>query len=276
MISLNPDPGQSRLEVAMPQIRLLVLVAMLCLAYFHPAAAAGPPSPEGVEAQLESILFSLERAGRTEAALEAYQQLEIEVLGHMPPPADPEYGAWQRVLAYVLLRQGNMLRQLGQADEAMRVAGRELEAARASQDPLTEARTEFSLATTLLASGERERGQAHLERARELFSAHEGADFRQGLGWYWIIRADLARAGLLSATPAEVIGFSETALHTLLPLDNWAGVARAYAALAHGLEGADDPAAAAGARALQARYDALANSAADPQPSGSAAATSAK
>lgn len=242
-------------------LRLSGVVLVVYALFFPPvtAAADGLPTSAEVEARLDSILYTLERAGELTQALAAYREVERELLARIPAPSSPDYREHQCVLSYSLLRQGNMLRQLGQADEALRLAERELEAARACGDPLTEARTEFSFGTTLFASGDGKRGRIHLDRALELFSAHEGEDFQQGQGWYWIIRADLARAGLREATPREVISYAETALQLLLPLANWAGVARAYSAFAHGLEAGGESDAAAGAVALQARYERLAN-----------------
>jgi hypothetical protein len=47
-----------------------------------------------------------------------------------------------------------------------------------------------------------------LTEARTLVGSRPEPEFRQGLGWYWIIRADLAHAGLLPATPEETAWFA--------------------------------------------------------------------
>jgi hypothetical protein len=57
--------------------------------------------------------------------------------------------------------------------------------------------------------------------ARRLFEQDTSYDYRQGLGWYWIIQADLALAGITRAKPAEVMAFADSALNLLLPIKNW-------------------------------------------------------
>jgi tetratricopeptide (TPR) repeat protein len=239
--------------------RWLLLVLVLGTATAEPARAQGASPDARFDARMDTILVTLERPGRVEAALAAYREVEREVLAQTLTPHDSGYVTQQRMLAYVLLRQGNLLRQLDRGPEALALAERELTAARASGDALTAARTEFSLGTTLLANREIERGREHLERARELFAGIDAPEGRQGLGWYWIIRADLARVGLMEATPEEVIGFAEAALEVLLPVENWAGVARSYAARAHAWEQLGRLDAAAADREAEARYTALAD-----------------
>jgi tetratricopeptide (TPR) repeat protein len=146
-------------------LRLLLLLGLLpCSATLAHAQSSAPMAR--YEARLDSILHADERPGRLAEALDAYRGVETEHLTLGLAPTDPGYPEQQRTLAYALLRQGNMLRQLGRAEEALRLAERELEAARASGDPLTRARTEFSFGLNLLASGESGRGLRHLERAR--------------------------------------------------------------------------------------------------------------
>ncbi|HEX2207544.1 MAG TPA: hypothetical protein VHG93_07660 [Longimicrobium sp.] len=248
----------------MPLRRRALLLCVLAVGAPIPVSAQADPPPSAYEARLDSILYALERPGHTAAALEAYRAVERDLLQRELAPSDPGYPAQQRTLAYVLLRQGNMLRQLGREAEALQVAERELAAARASGDPLTEARTEFSFGATLLANRQTARGMVHLERARELFAGREEPDFRQGLGWYWIIRADLARAGLVAATPEEMIGFADAALEVLMPVENWAGVARAHAARAYAREQLGQREAAAADREAETRYTALADQQPEP------------
>jgi tetratricopeptide (TPR) repeat protein len=255
-----PSPSAKEM-VNMLLLRCRTFVLTVSLGLLSPFLGAEPSSPilAEIEARLDAILVTLERPGKLEAALEAYRQVEQELLSDTHVLSDPDYFVQQRMLAYVLLRQGNMLRQLNREADALELAERELQAARASQDPLTEARTQFSFGTTLLANRQIERGTQHLERARELFASHDGEEFQQGLGWYWIIRADLARVGLMSATAEEMIEFANQALTVLRPLENWAGVARAYAARAYGFEQQGKQEEAAADRASQAYFSGLAD-----------------
>jgi hypothetical protein len=78
-------------------------------------------------------------------------------------------------------------------------------------------------------TGGLERGLLLLDEARELFERGDSYDHRQGLGWYWILQADLSNAGLVEREPSEVIDIATHALDILNPIENWPGVARAYA-----------------------------------------------
>jgi len=185
-----------------------------------------------IEDQIEKALWSLEQAGEIEGALAAYREAE-EKLGALGIATDDSaYPEGQRVLAYCLMRQGNILRQQGKAEEALALGEREIAAARASGDKITLARTLMSNGTNRIVSGETDSGLALADQARELFEAGESHDHRQGLGWYWILQADLANAGLIEREPAHVLGFAGRALAILEPIENWPGVARAYAARA--------------------------------------------
>jgi hypothetical protein len=114
----------------------------------------------------------------------------------------------------------------------------------------------MNFGATLLSSGEAKRGLDYIERSRPLFEAGDGFDFRQGLGWYWILKAELALAGLTPIEAEGQLGTLDTALQILLPIENWAGVARAYAlrARVHESQGRDE--AASADRKLQAEYQA--------------------
>ena len=46
----------------------------------------------------------------------------------------------------------------------------------------------------------------------------------------WILQADLANAGIIKKDPIEVLVIADRALAILKPIENWPGVARAYAA----------------------------------------------
>jgi hypothetical protein len=153
------------------------------------------------------------------------------------------------VLAYCLLRQANILRQTGHPEEALQVSEREIEAARNSEDDITLVRSLMSFGTTLIGQGELTGGMSYIEEVRQLFARGDSYDHRQGLGWYWILRADIANAGLQEVDPAEVIVFTDNAITILEPIENWPGVSRAYAARAMAHEHKGDKEAAAVDRA---------------------------
>lgn len=189
-----------------------------------------------LEQRIESTLTTLEQQGELEAALEDYQAVEQDLLALGLESGDPAFAEQQRVLAYSLLRQGNMLRQLGRTEEAKLLSEREMEAARASGDQIALARTLMSYGSTAIATGDLEGGLVLLEEARTEFEGGDSYDHKQGLGWYWILQADLAAAGLVEAAPEEVIAAADKALEILMPIENWPGVARAYGVRAQALE----------------------------------------
>jgi len=159
------------------------------------------------EARLDSTLTTFEQKERLEEALTAYREINIDLTRLELKPDHPHYREKQRVQAQCLLRIGNMLRQLDKNEEALAVAQRELEAARASGDTISLARTLMSYGATLITTGEKERGLNLMEESRQLFEQRTSYDFQQGLGWYWILQADLAQAGITSTKPIERIAF---------------------------------------------------------------------
>jgi tetratricopeptide (TPR) repeat protein len=183
-----------------------------------------------IEDQIEKALWELELHDELDKALEVYQdaQVKLEELGINPN--DPDYPEQQRVVSYCLMRQGNLLRQKEKPREALALGEQEILAARASGDEITLARSLMSNGTNLIITGELEQGLMLLEEARELFEKGKTYDHKQGLGWYWILHADLANAKLVKREPAEVIEIATRALNILKPIENWPGVARAYAA----------------------------------------------
>lgn len=207
------------------------------------------------EAQIEEALWSLEVSGEIGKALAAYRDAEakLEVLdiaaGH------PAYAEQQRVLAYCLLRQGNILRQMGRSQEALALSEREIGAARVSGDNLMLARSLMSNGTNRIITGEVKQGLELLEEARVLFESSDSYDHQQGLGWYWVLQADLTNAGLIAGGPSAVIEMADRALAILLPIENWPGVARAYAVRAQAHENQGDSTAAAADREAQQRYE---------------------
>ncbi len=200
------------------------------------------------EEQIEEALQSLELSEKLDEALEAYRAVEVELEALGIAPGHPANAEKQGALAYCLMRQGNILRQMGEAEQALRLSEREIEAARASGDELTLARSLMSSGTNLVVGGDVGRGLEQIEEARGLFENGESYDFRQGLGWYWILQADLGNAGLTSRQPGEIVAAAGQALEILLPLKNWPGVVRAYASRAQAYERLGEKAAAAADR----------------------------
>ena len=207
------------------------------------------------EDRLENALWSLEVPGDLDGALAVYQAVETDLEVLSISPDYPAYSECQRVLAYCLLRQSNILRQLGQTVEALALGEREIAAARASGDKLTLARSLMSNGTNLIVGGEMDRGLSMVEEARTLFEVGDGDEFKQGLGWYWILRADLGNAGLVDFQAEAVVNAADQAIVILMPLENWPGVARAYAARAQAYDSLGDEAAAAADRQRQGYYE---------------------
>jgi tetratricopeptide (TPR) repeat protein len=189
-----------------------------------------------LEQQIEATLSAREQRGELEEVLTEYRAVEEDLRALRLEADDPDYAEQQRVLAYSLLRQGNMLRQLGRMEEAGVLSEREIEAARSSGDQIALARTLMSYGSTAIATGDLEGGLVLLEEARTQFESGDSYEHRQGLGWYWILQADLGTAGLVSAAPEEIMASADKALEILTPIENWPGVARAYGVRAQALE----------------------------------------
>ena len=207
------------------------------------------------EDRIEDALWSYEVKGQLEDALNEYRAVEIDLAALSISSDQSAYSECQRVLAYCLMRQGNILRQIGQTAEALELGEREIDAAQASGDELTLARSLMSKGTNLIVGGEIDDGLSLVDEARSLFEAGESDDFKQGLGWYWILQADLANAGLVDIQATEVIQAAGQALAILSPLENWPGIARAYAARAQAYENIGDDTAAAADRQEQEFYE---------------------
>ena len=206
------------------------------------------------EQEIESALESYEQNENLGVALQVYQTVESRLLDLDLPPDHPAYPRMQAVLAYCLLREGNILRQSGQHQEAMQLSAREITAARNSGDDITIARSLMSYGTTLIGQGNLDGGMPSIEEARHHFESGDSYDHRQGLGWYWILRADIANAGLQEIDPTEVLAFADNAIAILEPIENWPGVSRAYAARAVAHESLGDPTAAEADREKQGTY----------------------
>jgi hypothetical protein len=211
-----------------------------------------------LEAEIEAALETYEQDERFDQALDIYRQVEAKLLALGLAPGEPGYQAQQGVLAYCLMRQANLLRIAGQKGEALALGQREIAAARASGDDLALARSLLNLGATQIAGGELAQGLELTEEARALFEQSDQPDYRQGLGWYWILRADLINLGYLPLAPVDVIAAADQALAILLPLENYPGVARAYAARAKARTVLNDLPAAEADRQAQERYEQLA------------------
>jgi tetratricopeptide (TPR) repeat protein len=183
-----------------------------------------------IENQIENGLHELELHDKLEKALKCYRQAESRLTELHIGQDEPEFAEQQRVLSYCLMRQGNILRQLGKPDEALALSEQEIIAARHSADDITLARALMSNGTNLIVSGKIDDGLKLIDEARQVFEQGESYDHRQGLGWYWILQADLANAGLIKKDPVDLENIASQALEILEPLENWPGVARAYAA----------------------------------------------
>lgn len=210
---------------------------------------------EQYEGRVENALWAYEVKGQLEEALNEYRAVETDLAALSISPDQDAFPESQRVLAYCLMRQGNILRQMGQTGEALELGQREIAAARASGDELTLARSLMSFGTNLIVSGQIDDGLNLVDEARSFFEAGESDDFKQGLGWYWILQADLANAGLVEFHSTEIIQAANRALSILTPLENWPGIARAYAARAQAYEKIGDESAAVADRQDQKYYE---------------------
>ena len=208
------------------------------------------------EGRIDSALWELEERGKLTDALEKYQAVAAALEGMKVDAQSSEYREQQRVLAYAYLRIGNALRQLNRGEEALQMGKRELECARESGDDIAFARTLMNFGTTLLTGGQVEKGLSYIEQSRPIFENGTSFDHKQGLGWYWILKAELGLVGLIKAEPQDLQGFLDTALETLKPIENWAGVARAYELRAKVNETLGRADAAANDRKLHLKYKA--------------------
>jgi tetratricopeptide (TPR) repeat protein len=208
-----------------------------------------------IESQIEKALWELELNNQLEEALVIYQDAEVKLFQLPINDENPAYKEQQRVLSYCLMRQGNLLRQLKKPDEALALSEREITAARLSGDDITLARALMSTGTNYIVDGSLERGLTSIDEAQVLFEKGDSYDHKQGLGWIWILKADLANAGLVKLEPIEVIRIATHALEILKPLENWPGVARAYAARVKAYERQGDDADAAKDRQNQKEYE---------------------
>ena len=208
-----------------------------------------------IEEQIENTLWSKELREEIDQALQVYLEAETKLSTLNITAEEPGYPELQQVLAYCLMRQSNILRQKGELEGALAIGEREIAAAKASKDELTLSRSLMSNGTNHIITGEVERGLEMIEGAREIFMGGDSYDHKQGLGWYWILQADLATAGIIAREPSEIHEIADRALETLKPIKNWPGVARGYAARAEAYERMGKEEEASNDRKMQQFYD---------------------
>ncbi|MCK5037494.1 MAG: hypothetical protein KAS16_00185 [Thermoplasmata archaeon] len=186
-----------------------------------------------LEEEIENALMDLECKDDLEGALKVYQDAEAELhdMGNTVPKNE-----YNRVLAYCLMRQANIFRQIGRLPYAMETSERGLQAAKDSGDGLTLARNLMDACATNFVTGKIDLGLEQVEEAKLLFQKGDSFDHKQGEGWYWILRADLVNAGIVDGGPDETIISSTKAIDILLPIENWQGLVRAYSSRATALK----------------------------------------
>lgn len=242
-------------------LRLMQIIVAALVLILQPVMGQGeqqviPDQILEAEKRIESSLWKLENQDMLAEALEQYQVVAKELENMEIKAQSPDYFEQQRVLAYAYLRSGNILRQLGRSSEAIQAGERELECARESGNDIAVARALMNFGTTLLMGGQVENGLTYIEQSRPIFEKGESFDHKQGIGWYWILKAELGLAGLVETEQNEVLNFINMACEILKPIENWAGVARAYGLRAKVYELQGHTEAAEADRKLQAEYEA--------------------
>lgn len=183
------------------------------------------------EKQLGDALITYEQQDKYELALQQYKIIEYEIY-QMIENGGGEVSQAYRLLAQCYLRQAGMLRQLGRLEEASVINKKEIESARLSDSSITYAQSLFSTGINLLSNRQIEEGLSLLMEAKKSFKEGDTSDHKQGVGWYWIILADLGNKKLISATNEEIINFASKAIGILTDIQNIPGISRAYAARA--------------------------------------------
>jgi tetratricopeptide (TPR) repeat protein len=185
-----------------------------------------------LENELEEVLKSYEQKELYSEALQGYQKIEENILQILNTLTNETHQSAYQLLAQCYLRQGNMYRSLGEPDKADECSKKEIEAAQKSGNNVTIAQSIFSEGVTLISNKQLHQGLQLLEKSREMFESGNSIDHKQGVGWYWIIKADLTNKGITDCSTDQVIEFANNALDHLLPIENWMGVSRAYQARA--------------------------------------------
>ncbi len=206
-----------------------------------------------LENRTQVALGTLEQDNQWAEALDIYRTAgaEVDALMQGVARSDPLYRPARKLRAYLYLREANALRALGREAEAAPLAELELSAAMASGEGLSIARAMFSLGTTCLVNGQPERGLQLIEQSKPMFEHVAEPEYQQGLGWWYIVQADLSAAGLVPTSAAYALECAQTALSLLRPLNNWPGIARAHAARAQAYDRLGDEPAARVARTAE-------------------------
>ncbi len=169
-----------------------------------------------IEENIEEVLNKYEIKEENERALEEYKKLEKDLTSLSINDSEQEcFKEYNRVLAYLYMREGNILRILGNAEEAIKVQKLEIEAARNSEDEITLARSLFSSAVQNISSGNIKEGTLLLEEALQEFNKGNSTDHKQGAGWIWIIRADIMNAEIIEANHEEIVETCNKAIELL-------------------------------------------------------------
>ncbi len=209
------------------------------------------------EADLEAAVWEGEHAGQLDAARTIVDGVIGRLKGVGCQPDSAIYRRRQGLLAFALMRRANIFRQ-AQDVSAASDADREALAAAETADDLSRGRCLLSMAATDFASGRPTDGLSHLEGARRVLRSGAGEDFQQGIGWSWLLHADVVNAGLVDDGPEQAIVSATKALGILRAIDNWAGVARSYQALAAVEEGLGNQQIAGAIREAANQYEAMA------------------
>jgi tetratricopeptide (TPR) repeat protein len=183
-----------------------------------------------LEKKLEKALVMYEQSDQFELALEQYQIVESEI--KKLEETEVEFTEAHKLLAQCYLRQAGMLRQLGRVEEANETNKKEVESARLSGDSIVYAQSLFSTGINLLSSRKIEDGLSLLNEAKKSFEAGNTDECLQGVGWYWIIMADLGNKGIVKTSNEEIINYANKAISILTPIQNTPGISRAYQARA--------------------------------------------
>ncbi|MFE8700799.1 hypothetical protein ACFYKX_09245 [Cytobacillus sp. FJAT-54145] len=182
-----------------------------------------------LEEKIEETLVSFEQVDKYDRALQQYIQIENEIHKYMKNN-EVNFTQAQKLLAQCYLRQAGMLRELGRTEEANEINKKEMESARLSGSTIAYAQSLFSTGINLLSSRRIEEGLNFLRKAKKVFEAGNTSEYLQGVGWYWIIMADLGNKGIVSATNEEIINYANKAIKILTPIQNSQGISRAHEA----------------------------------------------
>lgn len=152
-------------------------------------------------------------------ALEAYDRLLKEV------ETFPSSGGKDAAVAYLLLRKGGVLLQMGKLTEGERLMREALALAERSDNSVMVGRAKLGLGVLCASLGRFEEGERLLTETFLLFSKGEDYDSKQGAGW------SLLNLGGLYGKQGkwwEAEQRLDKAVEVLKGIKNWVGVASAY------------------------------------------------